>query len=247
MKQTALKKLLVCLIAILVFTNCSKHQLSAETIVKNSIEKHGGAKTWSSLKRVSFDKNVTLFLEDGTIESSIKKHQEFTFYPNLEGKITWSANDKKNSILYHNAAVLKFVNDSLITNPKDLQIAKNNFNAALYVISQPFNFLNENTILTSLGIVHLENRKVYEVKVAYSNDTKEADEWFYYFDLKTFKMVANKVLLKDHTSLVENITFDTSTDFIFNQSRKSYRLNDTGDKTYLRATYFYDNFKTERP
>jgi hypothetical protein len=60
-------------------------------------------------------------------------------------------------------------------------------------------------------------------------------------------MVANKVILKDHTSLVENITFDTSTDFIFNQSRKSYRLNDTGDKIYLRATYFYDNFKTEHP
>jgi hypothetical protein len=152
MKQTALKKLLVCLIAILVFTNCSKQQLSAETIVKNSIEKHGGAKAWNSLKRLSFDKNVALFLEDGTIESSIKKHQEFTFYPNLEGKITWNTNDKKNSILYHNSAVLKFVNDSLITNPKDLQIAKNNFNAALYVISQPFNFLNENTILTSLGI-----------------------------------------------------------------------------------------------
>ena len=245
MKQTALKKLLVCLIAILVFTNCSKHQLSAETIVKNSIEKHGGAKAWSSLKRLSFDKKVTLFLKDGIIESSIKTHQEFTFYPNLKGKITWNVNDKKNSILYNNAAVLKFVNDSLITNPKDLQIATNSFNAALYLISQPFNFLNENTIITFLGVVHLENRKVYGVKVTYSNDTKEADKWFYYFDLKTFKMIANKVILKDHTSLVENITFDTSTDFIFNQSRKSYRLNDTGDKTYLRATYFYDNFKTE--
>jgi hypothetical protein len=245
MKQTDLKKLLVCLIAILVFTNCNKEQLSAELIIKNSIKKHGGTKAWSSLKKLSFDKNVTLFLKDGTIESSIKKHQEFTFYPNLKGKITWSANNKKNSIFYKNAAVLKFVNDSLITNPKDLQIAKNNFNAALYVISQPFNFLNENTILSSLGVVHLENRKVYEVKVAYSNDTRESDKWFYYFDLKTFKMVANKVILKDHTSLVENITFDTSTDFIFNQSRKSYRLNDTGDKTYLRATYLYDNFKTE--
>lgn len=245
MKHALLKKLLVCLIAILVLTNCNKQQLSAETIVTNSIEKHGGGKAWNSLKRLSFDKNVTLFLKDGTIESSLKKHQEFTFYPNLKGKITWCANDKKNSILYKNAAVLKFINDSLITNPKELQNAKNSFNAALYVISQPFNFLNENTILTFLGVVHLENRKVYEVKVAYSSDTKESDKWFYYFDVKTFKMVANKVILKDHTSLVENITFDTSTDFIFNQSRKSYRLNDTGDKTYLRATYFYDNFKTE--
>jgi hypothetical protein len=68
---------------------------------------------------------------------------------------------------------------------------------------------------------------------------------FIIVDVTTFKMVANKVILKDHTSLVENSTFDRTTDFIFNQSRKSYRLNDNGDKMYLRATYFYDNFKTE--
>ena len=58
-------------------------------------------------------------------------------------------------------------------------------------------------------------------------------------------MIGNKVIIKDHTSLVENNTFDTTTGFIFNQSRKSYRLNDKGDKTYVRATYFYDNFKIE--
>jgi hypothetical protein len=247
MNQTALKKPLVCLIAIFVFTNCSKQQLSAETIVKNSIEKHGGAKAWSSLKRLSFDKNVTLFLKDGKIESSIKKHQEFTFYPNLEGKITWKTKDEKSLILYEKAAVIKFVNDSLVTNLEELQKAKNSFNAALYVISQPFNFLTENTILSYLGIVNLENRKVYKIKVAYKSDTEKSDKWFYYFDVKTFKMLANKVILKDHISLVENITFDASTNFIFNQSRKSYRLNDTGDKTYLRATYLYDNFKTEYP
>ena len=75
--------------------------------------------------------------------------------------------------------------------------------------------------------------------------SKLPDPKIYYFDVKTFQMIANKVILQDHTSFVENITFDTTTDFIFNQSRKSYRLNDNGDKTYVRATYFYDNFKTE--
>lgn len=245
MKNLSLKKLIVCLFTVFTFVNCNKKQLSAEVIVNNSIEKHGGIKTWNSLKTLSFDKSVTLFLKDGTIESATKKHQEFRFYPELEGKITWKTTGKKSSILYKKGTIVKFVNDSLITNPAELQKAKSSFNAALYVISQPFNFLNKNTKLTYLGVTDLENKKVHEVKVGYTNDTAASDKWFYYFDVTTFKMVANKVILKDHTSLVENSTFDTTTDFIFNQSRKSYRLNDIGDKTYVRATYFYDNFKTE--
>jgi len=245
MKSLILKRLIVCLFTVFAFVNCNEKQLSAEVIVMNSIEKHGGIENWNSLRTLSFDKNVTLFLKDGTIESAIKKHQEFSFYPELEGKITWKTTDEKSLILYRKGAVIKFVNDSLITDSSELQKAKSSFNAALYVISQPFNFLNKNTKLTYLGITDLENKKVHEVKVGYTNDTADSDKWFYYFDVTTFKMVANKVILKDHTSLVENNSFDTTTDFIFNQSRKSYRLNANGDKTYVRATYFYDNFKTE--
>jgi len=245
MKIRTFKKRFTFLLVVFTFANCSYKQLTAEMIVKNAVEKHGGIKTWSSIKTLSFDKNVTLFLEDGTIESDIKKYQEFTFYPDLKGEITWMTNDEKNSILYEKGEVIKSVNDSLITNSAELQKAKNSFNASLYVISQPFNFLNEDTQLTYLGVANLENKKVHEIKVGYINDTEESDKWFYYFDVKTFKMIGNKVILKDHTSLVENNTFDTTTGFIFNQSRKSYRLNDKGDKTYVRATYFYDNFKIE--
>jgi hypothetical protein len=245
MKNLSLKKLIVCLFTVFAFVNCNKKKLSAEVIVINSIEKHGGFKNWNSLKIVSFDKNVILFLKDGSIESATKKYQEFRFHPELEGKITWNTNNEKSLILYKKGKVTKFVNDSLITNSAELQKAKNSFNAALYIISQPFNFLNESTKLTYLGVANLENKEVHEIKVGYTNDTAASDKWFYYFDVTTFKMVANKVILKDHTSLVENSTFNTTTDFIFNQSRKSYRLNDNGDKTYLRATYFYDNFKTE--
>jgi hypothetical protein len=138
----------------------------------------------------------------------------------------------------------KFINDSLIANTVALQKAKNNFNAALYVISQPFNFLNKNTLFTYMGVVNLGNKKAYEIKIGYANDTEASDKWFYYFDVYNFKMIGNKVILKDHTSFIENNTFDTTTGFVFNQSRKSYRLNDAGEKTYVRATYFYDNFKT---
>ena len=245
MKLLSLSKLSLSLFTIFVFSNCAKQQLSAESIVQHSIEKHGSLKHWNALKTLSFDKHVSLFSEDGTLESTLKKHQEFTFQPSLKGQITWQNDTKKTNIFYKKGRVIKWVNDSLVTNKTVLEKAKNSFHAALYVISQPFNFLNKNTVLTYLGIVTLGNKKVHEVKVAYKEDTAVSNKWFYYFDVKNFKMVANKVILKDHTSFIENTTFDTTTRFTFNQSRKSYRLNDVGEKTYLRATYFYDNFKTE--
>ena len=54
-----LKTLIVCLFTVFVFVNCQKKQLSAEMIVANSIEKHGGLKNWNSLKTLSFDKKVS--------------------------------------------------------------------------------------------------------------------------------------------------------------------------------------------
>ena len=62
------------------------------------------------------------------------------------------------------------------------------------------------------------------------------------FDTETYEVVANKVVLKDHTSWVENLSFNSETDFKFNAKRKSYRLNEAGEKTYLRAEYYYSNF-----
>ena len=59
MKNLTLKKLIVCFFAVFTFVNCNKKELSAEIIVMNSIEKHGGFKNWNSLKTLSFDKNVT--------------------------------------------------------------------------------------------------------------------------------------------------------------------------------------------
>ncbi|MGK0446946.1 MAG: hypothetical protein ACJA2M_000716 [Polaribacter sp.] len=99
MKNLSLKKLIVCLFTVFAFVNCNKKKLSAEVIVINSIEKHGGFKNWNSLKIVSFDKNVTLFLKDGSIEPATKKHQEFRFHSELEGKITWNTNNEKSLIL----------------------------------------------------------------------------------------------------------------------------------------------------
>jgi hypothetical protein len=116
MKLLSLSKLLLSLFAIFAFFNCAKQPISAESIVQHSIEKHGSIKHWNTLKTLSFDKNVSLFSEDGTLESTLKIHPEFTFQPSLKGKITWRNDIKKTNIFCKKGRIIKWVDDSLVAN-----------------------------------------------------------------------------------------------------------------------------------
>jgi len=226
----------------LVFISCQDKVLSVRQIVEKSIEAHGGLDSWNNVKQFSFDKETTLFYEDGSLELKTDQFQLFRLQPSLFGKIEWE-HDANDIVITYDNKVSKSINDSIITSSDELEKAKNSFFAAQYVIVQPFALLDEDVELTLKGQVDLGERKAYEVSVKYANDTELSNKWSYFFDTQTFEVIANKVELSDHTSWVENLTFDTTSEFKFNAHRKSYRLNNAGEKTYLRAEYYYSNFE----
>lgn len=226
----------------LLLLGCQKSNLSGNQIMQKTVETHGGIENWQNAKQFSFDKETTLFYEDGSTELHTEQFQLFRFQPKLFGKIEWERGDDFIQITYENDSITKTINDSLVTSKKELQSARNSFFAALHVIRQPFDLLNDNVQLTLKEDIEHNGRSCYVVEVGYDGDNADADKWSYIIDKESFEVVANKVVLKDHTSWVENLTFDTSTDFKFNAHRKSYRLNEKGEKTYLRAEYFYTNF-----
>lgn len=225
-----------------VFFGCEKEKLTADVIVQNAIEAHGGAEAWQKIKQISFDKETKLFREDGSVESHIEQFQLFQQNNSLFGKIEWEQKEDDIVIVFDRETVTKRVNDTLINDPSELTKAKSSFFAAQYVINQPFSLLNENVSLELKGIELINGRKAYAVAIKYEGDTKDSNQWTYYIDTETYEVAANKVVLKDHTSWVENLTYDTLTDFKMNAHRKSYRLNDKGEKMYLRAEYWYRNY-----
>ena len=233
------------LLSLLLFNCKQEEKLTSRQIVERSIEAHGGLKNWSSLKQLSFDKETTLFNADGSIEIKTEQFQLFRMQPTLFGKIEWESNGDDISIIYEDEKVSKIINDSIITSVAELEKAKSRFFAAQYVVFQPFELLNEGAELIYSNPIELEGRKTYAITIKYANDTEDSNKWTYYIDANTFKVIANKVELTDHTSWVENLTLDTATDFKFNAHRKSYRLNEAEEKTYLRAEYFYTNFSVQ--
>lgn len=225
------------------FFGCATKELTARQIVEKSVEVHGSIDSWRNVKELSFDKETTLFLEDGSVEEKTDQFQLFRLQPSLFGKIEWEDDNNDVVVIYDSEKTSKTINDSVISSSDELEKAKNSFFAAQYVIVQPFALLDEGVELALKGQVDLGDKKAYEIGVKYVNDTDTSNKWSYFFDTESFEVIANKVELSDHTSWVDNLTFDTTSEFIFNAHRKSYRLNKAGEKTYLRAEYNYSNYK----
>jgi hypothetical protein len=222
---------------------CASKQLTADEIVNKSIEAHGGIETWSKLKHLEFDKETIFYNQDGTIEKEVKQHQLFILKPSLEGALL-SKGAKKNDLYYHGDSFSKIIKDSvfMVTDSAELEIAKNTFFAAHYVICQPFKLKDEGVVLDYIGVDKLEDTEVHTINVSYLTDHENSDKWTYYFDTKTHKLVANKVNHNGNISLIKNLEFDKGTKLIFNAHRKSYTILDDG-RVVLRAEYFYKNFK----
>lgn len=240
--KTYIKTGVICF-GFLILIGCqSETELSAEQIVERAIESHGGLEKWDKVKQISFDKSVTLFNEDGAIQIKTEQFQLFRLQPKLFAKLEWEQDGKDMQIIYEDEKVSKTINDSIVTDPDELKRAENAVFAAQYVICQPFDLLQSDSELTLMDKIPIEGKEHQVVKVVYKGDTVDADQWYYIIDPETYNVVANQVILTDHTSWIENLSYDTSTDFKFNLHRKSYRLNELGEKTYLRAEYFYTDF-----
>ena len=231
-----------CLLPIILISCNSKNmKLSSIDIINKSIEKHGGIKKWKTIKELSFDKKTVLFSKNGNIEKTIEQHQSFIFSPNLSGEIISKSGE---GILFNGKVFKKIVKDSTINfiDKSTLEKAKNQFYAAEYVVCQPFKLNDKNIILSDNSIETVNNIKAYAIGVTYKNDTSLSDKWIYYFDKKTFQLIATKVIHLDRDSMIENLSFDTSTGFIFNKERKSFITDKKTNEKYIRAKYFYTNF-----
>ena len=221
--------------------SCKQETVSAKQIMEDTVEVYGGLDAWNSIEQLSFDKKVTLFLEDGSIQADTDQFQLFQFQKPF-GKIEWEDDGDEHQIFYEKDKIVKIVNDTLVDDNNITSSANRAFFASEFVIKQPFDLLRNDVLLTLENDTIINNNSCHIISVAYKNEAPNADRWYYIIDKETSMIVANKVVLTDHTSWVENLTYDTSTDFKFNAHRKSYRLNKAGEKTYLRAEYFYSNY-----
>jgi len=233
------------MIAISFLFSCQKTELTANQILKKSLKAHGGLELWQKIDTLSFTKRTILYNQDGVKEKEIIQHQSFYGGIPLHGKIS-SLGTEKSSISVINGVYTNSIRDSLIPiTDHEIKAINNSFKSAYYVISQPFNLKESDALLVYKKDTILNGEKTFVVDVSYREDenTERPDQWTYFFNAKTFLVVAAKVFHSPTISFIKNTKFNTKTPFVFNSERVSVFMNNDGTEDYTRAAYFYSNYK----
>ncbi|SEF99701.1 hypothetical protein [Algoriphagus boritolerans] len=229
---------------VLGFSCTPSPEKQAKALIAKSIVAHGGAESWNDMSSLKFRKWARLLNEDGSVESELDQWHEFRFQPYFEGKITWTKDSITHRSIWDGAKMSYFMGENEIKNESFLAAKKKDFDAAFYAVAQPWKLLDEGTTLTYEGQRTLENGNLAEViRVDYG---QEADIWWYYFDPETFGMIGNEVQLKDHRSLVYNLSFEEVNGFKLHGKRESWRVNEKGEKLFLRAEYRYSEYQIHK-
>lgn len=234
---------LIVFIIFIQLTACKPSpEQKAVAILEKAISAHGGQESWDRLEVLKFRKWTRLLKEDGTIESETDQMMEFRLKPYLEGTITWVSDSVTHISSFNGSKMNYTMNGNSIQNPDFLKSKKSDFDAAFYVIAQPWKLLqDEGATLTYEGQKTLLSGQLAEVvQVNYGPDQ---DTWWYYFDPVSFVMLGNEVQLKDHRSLLENDSMEKVDPFLFYGERTSYRIDSSGKKQFIRAEYRYSDFE----
>ena len=228
----------IFIIVISFLFSCQKTKPTAKQILKKSLKAHGGLELWQKIDTLSFKKKTILYNQKGIKEKEITQHQSFYGGIPLHGKIS-SLGTEKSSISVINGVYVKSIRDSLVSITDDeIKAINNSFKSAYYVISQPFNLKESNALLVYKKDTILNGKKTFVVEVSYRDDknTNTPDQWTYFFN-------AAKVFHSPTISFIKNTKFNAKTPFVFNSERVSIFMNKDGTEDYVRAAYFYSNYK----
>ena len=213
--------------------------MTAESLIKKSIQAHGGLDLVKQFKSIQYNKSTKLYSKNGELENHIIQkvsHQWDPFFTSIE----WKSSEGFVNAKKKDGKVSLKLNNKLIKDSLKLIQAESNLDAAFYVFWQPFQLLEPNAKKVLLGNKKiLDSIDVIEMQISYSDEIG-ADQWHYFFDPKNFKIRGVKVEHKGRISLIINELYETKTGLSLNKSRKSYFLNPLGKVKYLRAAYEYE-------
>ena len=235
------KSLLSFLLALLFFSCTPSPEEQALELVERSIEAHQLTKKWEDVTRINFKKLTRLLDENEAVESESEQWIEFRLKPYFEAKLTWTKESISHIVNFNGSRTSYQMGENSIQNEGFLKAKKAEIDAAYFAFAQPWNLMDENANLKYEGLKTLEDGKTVEsLRVDYGADS---DVWWFYFDPTSSRLIANELQAKDHRSLIENLSYDDSTGLILPKERKSFRIDETGKKLFLRAEYVYSDYR----
>ncbi|PZX61064.1 hypothetical protein LV84_00052 [Algoriphagus ratkowskyi] len=228
-------------LSLLIFACSPSPEKQAQELIEKSVEAHQISKKWDKVSNIKFKKWTRLMNESGEIESESDQWVEFRLKPYFEAKLIWTKDSILHVVNFNGSKTSYQMGENSIQNEGFLKAKRTEIDAAYFAFAQPWNLIDEDANLAYEGQKTLEGGKTIEsIRVDYG---PESDVWWFYFDPVSAQIVANELHAKDHKSLIENLSYDESSGLIFAKERKSYRIDESGEKLYLRAEYLYSDYE----
>ena len=201
--------------------------------------------TWQQLEEIRYQKHSVLYLSDSSIESEVIQQHIYRMRPAFESDISWEVNDDRHLLQYTPDQTRKYVNDNL--QEADETALRESVMSSFYVLGMPFKLLDAGVLLTYKGITDFEGFQAHAMEARYSSGNYENhstdDLWWYYFDVEGSGFLGAMVYHAPTYALIRNLKFDVTTPIKFHAHRKSYRTDSLRNKQFLRAQFWYEDYK----
>ncbi len=218
----------------------STDAISAEQIIKRSIERHGGQFAWNNLESIAYQKTTILFDSSGIETSRITQHHRFKLKPELSGTIKWAEKTDSITITYQEGKATRYVNQ--VEDTTSGETSKNVVMASLYVLFQPFKLMDEGTQLEYVAMDTLDGIPVHTIRPVYAGAQPGDDEWLFYVNATSDVLIANRVNHQGRLSHIRNLEFDSTSKFVLHKHRKSYFVDSLMREKRLVAAYYYAGY-----
>ncbi len=217
-------------------------------ILKRAFDSAGTLKSYRDIESIRYRKKTILYNEDGSIESSVDQIHEMRLSPSLTGSIIWTDSTGNRMIYHSQSESYTKLNDQIV--PNTSESAKQSFFSNYFVLFIPFKLLDTGVQLTFEGTTELaSNARADIIKAVYSPEQYDnhstSDEWYFFFDSTTGRVLANLVYHEPTYAFIENIETTEEFPIRMNVYRKTWRTDKDRNKQYLRGEFWYSDYEFE--
>ena len=253
MRKTFLwSMLLLSILAYSCTSSTSKNEEAGQTsndneaaeVIDRAISWAGSMTKWETLQTINYTKRSRLLLENQDVEYDITQAHAYSLQPSLRMDIQWDTDNGRNQLLYTDTLSVRYLNVSIID--RGTKVEESAF-SAFYVLGMPFKLKDPGVTLVYEGTKDFNGKTADIIRATYSpgefDNHSTSDQWWYYFDQTDGAFLGCMVYHPPTYALIENIAFHDVEGMKFQKRRMSYRCDSLGNKQFLRAEFWYEDFE----
>jgi hypothetical protein len=221
-----------------IITSCATNNSASEKVEK-AIEAHGGYTAFQEIENLRYLKRTYSLNKEGVVTDTLI---QFLYHETVNHtQLRYQSSDTMFVTEDRGGVIAVTINELPLNDSTTLKSHQKLIDAANYIFFQPFKLRDHNAVLKPIGRkqLHLSKglKEVEVIAVTYPNSD---DKWYFFFDSKTHKVMANAVNHNGKMSLITNDAMQWHQGLLVHKTRTSYLSNENFELIRPQAFYEYE-------